>query len=59
MKEEYDRITKTLCPLIAANDRPGLVRLLRDWEAYSVKRLKLEKLWEPTPFPLELQMDQG
>ena len=23
MAEEYDRITKTLCPLIAANDRPG------------------------------------
>jgi hypothetical protein len=59
MEEEYDRITKTLCPLIAANDRSGLVRLLRGWEAHSVKRLKLEKLWEPTPFPLELQMDQG
>jgi hypothetical protein len=59
MEEEYDRIAKTLCPLIAANDRPGLVRLLRGWEAYSVKRLKLEKLWEPTPFPLELKMGQG
>jgi hypothetical protein len=55
MTEEYDRITKTFCPLIAANDRPGLVQLLREWEAYSVRRLKLEKLWEPTPFPLELR----
>ncbi|MBI3435543.1 MAG: hypothetical protein HY056_10770 [Proteobacteria bacterium] len=26
MEEEYDRITKTLCPLTAANDRTGLVR---------------------------------
>lgn len=59
MEEEYDRIANTLCPLITANNRFGLVRLLRDWEAHSVKRLKLDKLWEPTPFPLELQMDQG
>jgi hypothetical protein len=59
MEDEYDRITKALCPLIAANERPGLVRLLRGWEAHSVQRLKLEKLWEPVPFPLEQQMDQG
>ena len=58
MAEEYERITTALCPLIAANDRPGLVRLLHDCEAYSVKRLKLEKLWERTPFPLESQLDQ-
>jgi hypothetical protein len=58
MEEEYDRITKTLCPLIAANDRPALARLLRDWEADSVKKLKLEKLWEPTPFPIELPQGQ-
>jgi hypothetical protein len=44
-----------LCSLLAADDRPGLVNLLHTWEADSVKRLKLEKFWEPTPFPLELQ----
>jgi hypothetical protein len=55
MVEEYDWITKTLCPLVAANDRSGLVRLLRDREAHSVQHLKLTKLWEPTPFPLELR----
>jgi hypothetical protein len=55
MQEEYDRITNKLCPFIAANDRYGLAQFLRDCEAYSVKNLKLEKLWEPMPFPLELQ----
>ncbi|HET7805909.1 MAG TPA: hypothetical protein VFL53_16855 [Pseudolabrys sp.] len=54
MQEEYDRITKTLCPLVAANDRPGLAQLLHDFEAGSAKGLKLNKLWEPTPFPIEL-----
>jgi hypothetical protein len=53
MQEEYDRITKELCPLIAANDRLGLAQLLHGYEAQSVKNLKLEKLWEPTPFPVE------
>jgi hypothetical protein len=53
MQEEYDRITKELCPLIAANDRPGLARLLHGYEAQSAKNLKVEKFWEPTPFPIE------
>lgn len=53
MQERYDRVTKELCPLIAANDRPGLAQLLHSYEAQSVKNLKLEKFWEPTPFPIE------
>jgi hypothetical protein len=54
MQEEYDRITKMLCPLVAANDRPGLARLLHDFEAGSAKDMKLNKVWEPTPFPIEM-----
>lgn len=54
MQEEYDRITQRLCPLVAANDRPGLARLLHEFEAGSAKDMKLNKLWEPTPFPIEL-----
>jgi hypothetical protein len=46
-------ITGKLCPLLFADDRPGLVRLLKQWQAYTVKQLKLENVWEPTPFPLE------
>jgi hypothetical protein len=55
MDEEYDRITKELCPLIAANDRPALARLLHKYEEDSVRTMKLEKFWEPTPFPIELE----
>jgi hypothetical protein len=55
MDEEYNRITKELCPLIAANDRPGLARLLHKYEEGSVRAMKLEKYWEPTPFPIELE----
>lgn len=54
MNEEYDRITKELCPLIAVNDRFGLARLLHKYEESSVRAMKLEKYWEPTPFPIEL-----
>jgi hypothetical protein len=55
MDEEYERITKKLCPLIAKNDRAGLARLLHKYEEGSVRAMKLEKYWEPTPFPIELE----
>lgn len=55
MDEEYDRITKELCPLIAKNDRAGLARLLHKYEEGSIRAMKLEKYWEPTPFPIELE----
>jgi len=54
-REDNNKIAKTLGPLLAANDRAGLAQVLRDCEAYSARKLKLEKLWQPTPFPLELQ----
>jgi len=53
MDEEYNRITKELCPLIAKRDRAGLARLLHKFEEGSVRAMKLEKYWEPTPFPIE------
>jgi len=28
--------------------------LLHDWEAFSVKSMRLEKYWQPSPFPCEL-----
>lgn len=55
MQERYDRVTKELCPLITANDRGGLARLLHKYEEGSARALKLEKYWEPTPFPIEMQ----
>lgn len=39
----------------AANDKAELARILHEWEAKSAKRLKLESIWERTPFPLEAQ----
>ncbi len=54
MHEEFARITGTLCPLLAAGDRPGMARLLHEWEAYTVDMLKLGDIWEKTPFPIEL-----
>jgi hypothetical protein len=50
----YARLTD-LCARLLADDRPGLVRLLHDWEAQTVRNLKIEHIWEPTPFPIELQ----
>src|SRR5262249_1701302 len=46
--------TKDLLPRLAGGDRQGVAHLLDGWEADSVKRLKLEEFWEPTPFPIEL-----
>lgn len=53
MQEEYDCITKELCPLIAKGDRLGLAKILHRCEEHSVRAQKLEKFWEPTPFPIE------
>ena len=49
------RRLKELCRRLAADDRAGLAALLHDWEAQTVRNLKIEHLWEPTPFPLELR----
>ena len=54
LREEYDRVVEELCPLVTAGDRAGLAKLLHSYEAQSVKNLKIEKYWEPTPFPIEL-----
>ena len=49
------RRLRELCTLLKRDDRAGLARLLHAWEAETVKNFKIEHLWEPTPFPLELQ----
>ena len=54
-QQESEHVVRELCPRIAASDRQGLARLLHKYEAESVKRLKLEKLWQSTPFPIELK----
>ena len=54
-QEESEYVVRELCSRIADNDRSGLARLLHRHEAESVKRLKLEKFWKPTPFPIELE----
>jgi hypothetical protein len=35
-------------------DRPKVIPLLHDWEAYAVNALKLTRYWKPTPFACEL-----
>ncbi len=42
-------------PALEAGDRSELVRLFNRWEEQTVKTFKLEKVWERTPFPFELQ----
>jgi hypothetical protein len=58
LRERFKFITEAICPLVAADDRDGLISLLHEWEAYSAKHLKLDGIWERTPFPIELQMAQ-
>lgn len=52
-QEDVDRIKHVIAPLVLARDRAALAALLHGWEAIAVKKLKLEKFWQPTPFPLE------
>lgn len=52
-EEKRRRILTELCPPLQREYRPALAAVLQRWEAHSVKALKLEKHWEPTPFPIE------
>ena len=46
-------IANIIGPMLVADDRTGLAALLRQWEAANVKKFKLQKFWQPSPFPLE------
>lgn len=50
------RRPKQICARLAANDAAGIASLLHEWEATTVRNLKIEHLWEPTPFPLEAML---
>jgi hypothetical protein len=47
-------IIDDLKPLVDSNDRKAIGALLRQWEERWIRKNKLEKLWEPTPFPVEV-----
>jgi hypothetical protein len=42
-----------LGPDVTRKDRAEIAGLLHEWEAYSVHKLDLGKVWERTPFPIE------
>ncbi|WP_341987225.1 hypothetical protein [Azorhizobium sp. AG788] len=54
-REIHLTIIEGLAPLLERNDRTAIGNLLRAWEAARVKKHKMEKYWQPTPFPLELE----
>ncbi|MHC1549471.1 hypothetical protein [Phyllobacterium sp. K27] len=49
-----ERFQPGFYPALKANDREAVAKILHEWEADAVKKLKIEKYWERTPFPLEL-----
>lgn len=46
---------RRLRDLVESGDRRGMGALLRTWEHQRVRRLGIEHLWKPTPFPVEEQ----
>ena len=52
--DHYDDLLERFEPRLIAGDGTGVAALLHQWEAYTVGQLKLEHLWQPTPFPVEL-----
>ncbi len=55
-KDEYVRLPKQICERLAEHDTASIIALLHEWEATTVQNLKIEHLWEPTPFPLEAML---
>jgi hypothetical protein len=54
MRFSVGPLVDDLLPLLRAQDRKAIGALLRQWEERWIKKNKLEKFWEPTPFPVEL-----
>ncbi len=52
--EHLEVLIDILGSMIINRDRSGIAALLHEWEAASVKKLKLEKFWQPSPFPIEI-----
>jgi len=44
---------RQLIALAGVNDRAAVAALLHEWEEHNARRLGVEDVWEPTPFPLE------
>ncbi len=49
----FNELMNVIRPMVHAQDRPAIAAKLHEWEAYSVNHLKLEKYWQPSPFPIE------
>lgn len=54
LRSNMDRLTPSLHPALRGEDEGELARLLHARERITVYGLKLTKIWETTPFPLEL-----
>ena len=52
LQPRYDQYCR-IGPLLLADDRPALSKLLHEWEAANMRGSPLEPHWEPTPFPLD------
>jgi len=52
-KPDYGK-TQALVTLLDGEDYASIAALLHEWEAITAKNFKIEHLWEPTPFLLEL-----
>ncbi|MBZ9654101.1 hypothetical protein [Phyllobacterium lublinensis] len=55
IRQYMDQKYPTFYPALVAHDRQELARILHELEATTVKNLKYDKVWESTPFPLELE----
>lgn len=53
LREHVTYIMTVLKPLLDRDDRSGLAEALHARERENVIAYKLEKIWQPTPFPLE------
>lgn len=53
LADERVAIVEPLREPLTRDDRNELARVLRGWEEMRIAKLKMQAIWEPTPFPLE------
>ncbi|WP_341987221.1 hypothetical protein [Azorhizobium sp. AG788] len=52
-------IVQGLAPLLDSSDRAAIGSLLRTWELNRLKFHKMDKYWQPAPFPVEREAPTG
>ncbi|QDZ00729.1 hypothetical protein FQ775_10220 [Nitratireductor mangrovi] len=55
-REEIEAVVLPICTFMSRDDIAGLMVMLHGWERQAAHAVGIDRFWEPSPFPIEEQM---